>query len=117
MGLDVHVGEYESKEYVGEHLGAYSGFARWRTAIAKAKGFDLDEMDGFDGTKPWTSEPFQLILNHSDCDGGYSVEQVPELLQELYGINELNVDDYDQSDKLIGLCEVALMLNKPIEFA
>ena len=117
MGLDVHVGEYESKEYVSEHLGAYSGFARWRTAIAKAKGFDLDEMDGFDGTKPWTSEPFQLILNHSDCDGGYSVEQVPELLQELYGINELNVDDYDQSDKLIHLCMVSLKNGMPICFS
>ena len=63
-----------------------------------------------------TSEPFQLILNHSDCDDGYLVEQVPELLKELYGIKELNVDDYEQSDKLIRLCKAALLLNKSIEF-
>lgn len=117
MGLDVHVGEYETKGYVSERLGAYSGYARWRIAIANAAGFDLDEMDGFDGIKPWTTEPFQLILNHSDCDGGYSIEQIPELLQELYDIKILNVDDYEQSDKLIRLCKVALSLNLSIEFA
>ena len=117
MGLDVHVGEYESKEYVSEHLGAYSGFARWRKSIAHAKGFDLDDMDGFDGNVPWTNQPFQLILNHSDCDGEYSVADILELLDELHDIKQLNVDDYEQSDKLIRLCKVALLLNKPIEFA
>ena len=117
MGLNVHVGEYESKEYVSEHLGAYSGYGVWRYKIAKSKGFDLDEMDGFGGCIPWTNQPLQLILNHSDCDGGYSVKQVPKLLHELDDIKKLNVDDYDQTDKLIRLCKAALMLNKPIEFA
>ena len=117
MGLDVHVGEYESKEYVSEHLGSYSGYGRWRKEIAKAKGFDLDEMDGFFGCISWTDQPFQLILNHSDCDGGYSVEQVPELLQELYNIKNLNVDDYEQSDKLIHLCVVSLKNGMPICFS
>jgi len=116
MGLDVHVGDYESKEYVSEHLGAYSGYYRWRKAIAKAKDFDLDDMDGFDGNVPWTNQPFQLILNHSDCDGEYSMADIPELLDELHDIKQLNVDDYDQTDKLIRLCRAALVLNKPIEF-
>lgn len=116
MGLDIKVGEYESPEYTNEGLGAYSGFMRWRRSIAKAKGFNIDEMDGFDGCIPWTNQPFQLILNHSDCDGGYSLEQVPELLKELQEIKHLNVDNFNQTDKLIRLCKLALKLKLPIEF-
>ena len=117
MGLDVRVREDEENYIISEHLGSYSGFHFWRKAVAKAAGFDLDNMEGFGGKQEsWDGKPFPLILNHSDCDGGYSLEQILEVLREAEAIKKLNVDDYEQSDKFIRLCKVALEHKKPIEF-
>lgn len=116
MGLNVIVGEYETKEYLSEHLGSYSGYNQWRYNIASEMGFNLDEMTGFGGDMPWHKESFQLILYHSDCDGWYSVNQLHKLLEEVKGIKKLGIDDYDQSDKFIRLIEHAIKLNKPLEF-
>lgn len=116
MGLDVHVGDYESTEYMSEHLGSYTGYNTWRKAIAKAKGFNLDLMVGYGGEVSWNKLPFQLILNHSDWGDGYTVYQIPELLKELDEIKKLNVDDYDQTNKLIKLCKFALKTKKNIVF-
>lgn len=117
MGLDAHVGEYEAAEYVAEHLGSYGGYASWRSAIAKAKEFDLDKMQEFEGDESWEGKPFQLVLNHSDCDGEYTLEQIPALLEELKEIQKLGVDDYSQSETFIRLCEAVLKYKKPIIFA
>ena len=73
-----------------------------------SSGFYLNEMTGFCGVVPWDKEPFQLVLYHSDCDGNYSLNQIPKLLKELKEIKLLNIDDYDQSNKLIRLCKAAL---------
>lgn len=116
MGLDVRVRGSEDKVIDSECFGAYSGYAAWRRAIAQAKGFNIDDMDGFGGKTPWTDQPFQLILNHSDCDDGYSLEQIPEVLQEVEEIKKLGVDNYEQSDKFIRLCKVALENKKPLVF-
>lgn len=116
MGLDVSVGEYESPQYISERLGSCHGYSEWRSRIAECAGFELDEMVGFGGAWEWTNEPFQLVLNHSDCDGGYAVEVLSELLEELNKIKKLNVDDYDQSEKFIRLCSYAMKLQLPIKF-
>lgn len=120
MGLDAFVKtkEYGGGEYdcISERLGSYGGYAMWRKTIAEAKGFDLDKMEGFGGNESWEGKPFQLVLNHSDCDGEYTIDQIPALIEELKEIQKLGVDDYDQSDKFLRLCNAALELKKPIIF-
>jgi hypothetical protein len=91
MGLDASVGEYETPEYISERLGSYGGYAHWRQKVAEAAGFDLDKMEGFGGTESWEGKPFPLVLNHSDCDGEYTFEQIPELMTEL--IAKMEVSD------------------------
>ena len=120
MGLNIIVktkiyddGEYDS---VSEHLGAYSGYARWRESIAAASGFTLETMQGYGGTGTWDDKPFQLILTHSDCDGEYTIDEIPALRQEIDDIRKLNVDDYYQCEKMARLCDAAVEHNSPIEF-
>jgi hypothetical protein len=50
---------------------SYSAFDVFRQWLAKAEGFDLTEMSGFGGQRPWTdvSTTLQPLLNHRD-DGG-----------------------------------------------
>lgn len=123
MGLNVRVGEYNTKEYMCEEMGSYSRYNDWKRRIAKASGFNLDEMVGFDdkttdceGNIPWHKEPFQLILYHYDTDGLYSVNQLHLLLEEVNKIKQLGIDDFDQSDKFIRLITHAIKIKKPLMF-
>jgi len=116
MGLNIRVGEYESAEYMCEEMGSYGGYHHWREQIAKSVGFNLNEMVGFGGVTPWTDEPFQLILCHSDCDGLYTVNQLHKLLKEIHEIKRFGIDYLDQSDKYIKLINHAIKINKPLVF-
>ncbi|MFE6500725.1 hypothetical protein [Kitasatospora sp. NPDC057738] len=61
----------------------YTGFMRFRRAIATHEGIDLDQMNGFRiyGSNqpqiPWTAVTTALrpLLDHSDCDGELSPEE------------------------------------------
>lgn len=116
MTLDIHIGEYGSKDYMNEQIGSYGGYGRWRRSIAKASGFDLNKMTGYGGDTPWHNEPFQLILYHSYCDGQYSVNQLHLLLEEVKEIKKLEIDYNDQSNKFIRLITHAINIKKPLEF-
>ncbi|MFB7226949.1 hypothetical protein ACFCY9_04440 [Streptomyces fimicarius] len=50
---------------------SYTGFNMFREWLAKAEGFTLSEMYGFDGDRPWSSVTTTLapLLDHPD-DGG-----------------------------------------------
>lgn len=67
--------------------GPYSSFHRWRVAVAKSIGIDLDAMEGFkDGGAPWTpfdSDPIVKLLLHSDCDGSIAVADCGPLADRL----------------------------------
>ncbi|MER7789874.1 hypothetical protein [Streptomyces sp. NPDC097640] len=47
---------------------SYGGFAQFRRRLAHADGFDLDEMTGFGGDRPWAEVSTELepFLNHPD---------------------------------------------------
>lgn len=54
--------------------GSYSGFMRWRQAVAAAAGLpELERMEGYGGDIAWdqvSCDPaLKELLNHSDCDG------------------------------------------------
>jgi hypothetical protein len=89
MGLDFHNSD--------AHW-SYSGFARFRERLAKHEGFDLDEMQGFNGLRPWSEITTALkpLLDHSDGDGELTPEEcaqvAPRLREVLAGWEQ---DDYD----------------------
>ncbi|MFD7322076.1 hypothetical protein ACFV9D_13490 [Streptomyces sp. NPDC059875] len=50
---------------------SYSGFAAFRRRLAQAEGFELSEMWGFGGERPWSdvSTTLEPLLDHPDDDG------------------------------------------------
>ncbi|MFJ3138124.1 hypothetical protein ACIPK5_19765 [Streptomyces sp. NPDC086843] len=50
---------------------SYGGFTMFRRWPARAEGFELDEMDGFGGERPWDDVPTTLepLLDHPDDAG------------------------------------------------
>ncbi len=83
MGVDISVGEPGSEHYVREKLGSYTSFLSWKNDIAEQEGVDF--FKGYNGK-------FKLALIHQ---GNYKVEELPELLKQLYEIKKLNVKEYD----------------------
>ena len=56
---------------------SYSGFNNFRRRLAKEIGVDIDEMEGFNGDRPWSEVDDDIVhlLDHSDCDGDLSPNQ------------------------------------------
>lgn len=50
---------------------SYSGFAAFRRRLAETDGFDLSEMSGFGGERPWSqvSTALEPLLDHPDAGG------------------------------------------------
>lgn len=111
---------------------AYSGFNRFRRALAKHEGIDLDAMEGFrpydDPTwvgKPWDSVTTALkpLLDHSDCDGELSPEDcatvAPRLRKVIEAVWPAGFDySYDRRAGLLlaeGM-EAAAAAGEPLEF-
>lgn len=83
MGVDISVGDPESEDYVSESLGSYTPFLSWKNDIAEQEGIDF--FKGYNGK-------FKLVMIHQ---GDYKVEDLPELLDQLYEIKKLDVKEYD----------------------
>ncbi len=73
--------------------GSYTGFSRFRSAIAKVVGIDLHKMQGFgeygDADIPWASlpaDPLWTLLNHSDCDGELLAKDCVPIAERLEAI-------------------------------
>ncbi|MCF2526955.1 hypothetical protein [Yinghuangia soli] len=51
---------------------SYSGFAAFRRQLAAAEGFELAEMWGFGGDRPWSevTTPLAVFLDRPDDHGG-----------------------------------------------
>lgn len=93
---------------------SYGGFARFRNRLAAAIGVDLNQMEGYGGSRPWSEVHDDLVplLNHSDCDGTLSYEDAllvaPRLLRI---VAEWPDDDYDRSMAL----QFVDVLNEAVE--
>ncbi|MEU5045374.1 hypothetical protein [Streptomyces griseorubiginosus] len=50
---------------------SYTGFGVFRRWLARAEGFELNEMHGHGGQRPWNdvSTPLAPLLHHPDDDG------------------------------------------------
>lgn len=67
--------------------GSYSSFNRFRYALAKRIGIDLNDYKGYgdSGTKDLESidHPLMDLFNHSDCDGELTPEQCERIMKGL----------------------------------
>lgn len=101
--------------------GSYSSFHNFRKHIAKYVGIDdLEKMEGFGGSIPFSNFNHELIplLSHSDCDGELSVQ---ESKLTVIGLNKIipNIADEYYKEKAIQFrdgCLDAISKNEIIDF-
>ena len=85
---------------------------------------DLDEMEGFNGERPWSEVDDDIVplLNHSDCDGDLSPEQcviVATRLEELvksWTDDILGSYDKQRAQLLVEGMRKAAAAAEPLEF-
>jgi hypothetical protein len=115
MGLDLYVVERD-EEVFAERMSSYLGFHEFRKSWAQLLGFDLEDMQGFGGTRPWTTEPLQCFFNHSDCDGEISWQGAKQILVEARK-DPPKLPNYDWAFRvLIPACKTAVSKKLPISF-
>lgn len=107
--------------------GPYSSFGRWRKWLAKQIGFNLEEMQGYGGDRPFDEMDHDIkpLLNHSDCDGELSPEECKQIAN---GLKQIIDKVSNQSTDLIESrhievtiqfregCLLAYSQNETIEF-
>ena len=114
--------------------GPYSAFHRWRVAVAKAVGIDLENMRGFaifgetNDDIPWESlapDIVHVLLNHSDCEGEIAAEDCGPLADRLEELLPLLDDtphhsrfrtDRERARQFIAGLRLAVKNNEPVEF-
>lgn len=100
---------------------AYSGFMRFRDRLAEALGYtkSLRDMYDDDTYTCMENEPIYPLINHSDCDGDLTVEEMQQILPQLEDIiNRWDDEDYekDRGLLLIESMKEAINDNEPLEF-
>lgn len=103
---------------------AYSGFNRFREALAKHEGFNLNEMAGFCAppNRSWDeiTTPLKPLLNHSDCEDELTPDecrQVAPRLREVIAALWTESDyDYQHGMALAEGMECAASNGEPLEF-
>lgn len=115
MGLDLQVKHFRTEN---TKIGSYSGFNDFRETWGRHLGFELREMEGFGGSKPWTDEPLQSFFNHSDCDGDISPEDCKEILAQALIDKDKLTDEQSKYSMpiLIKFCKASIKYNTPMEF-
>ena len=116
MGLALLVRDQKGAEVYAERIASYFGFHEFRIAWARHLGFDLEHMEGFGGSQPWTSEPLQPFFDHADCEDVISWRDAQAILRKAKKdapkLNEFN----RQFRVLIDACEAAVEHRTPIIF-
>ncbi len=100
---------------------AYSGFMRFRSKLTETLGYTHSlNMMYEDGTYTrMQNEPIYPLIDHSDCDGNLSVEEMKQILPQLKDIiNRWPDNEYDKKRglELIEGMETAVTNNEPMVF-
>lgn len=116
MGLDLLVKGRQGQEVYGEKISSYSGFHAFRVAWAKLLGFDLNRMEGFEGTEPWNGKPLKSFFHHSDCDGFISWRHARAILRKACE-DAPRLPEFEWELRvLIAACEASVKNRTPIIF-
>lgn len=119
MGLDF---EIQGLGFEDGPSWTYSGFNRFREAIAAEIGVDLFDMEGFSGVTRWDafdSDPICILLNHSDCDGKIlpdDCERIAPRLKELMFVFDEDSWDYESGHKLVDMLTTCVKFDRPLRF-
>lgn len=83
----------------GEAHWAYSGFMRFRSLLAETLGYrtPLSEMYNSGTHDVMKNEPIWPLINHSDCDGELTVEEMKQILPQLIAIVNIWEGQHDGS--------------------
>ena len=86
---------------------AYSSFNRFRAALGREIGIDLDKMCGFGGKRSWSkmTDPIIPLLHHSDCDGDLAPEVCATVAPRLRELVKDWPDDCWDKRKALELAE------------
>jgi len=107
----------------GEAHWSYSGFMRFRARLIETLGLgNLNEMYG-DGSfyDKLKNIPIFPLINHSDCDGELTVEEMKQIIPQLdliITLWESNGGDYDseRARDFINGMKYAIEEDVPLEF-
>ncbi len=100
---------------------SYSGFMNFRNKLVETLGYthSLNSMYN-DGTYVnMKTEPIFPLIDHSDCDGGLTVEEMKQILPQLKCIvGKWPKDDYEKTRglELVEGMEISIELNEPMVF-
>ncbi|MEV6131214.1 hypothetical protein AB0M05_31160 [Streptomyces violaceusniger] len=97
---------------------SYTGFNKLREWLAEAEGFDLAEMHGFGGDRPWSSVFTTLapLLDHPDDDApDLTPAQCAAMLPRLEAISSDPVLQRHLDDTLQLVAVMRFCLNKDVE--
>lgn len=72
MGLYLCIYDEDDEELDGVEIGSYADFGVFRDAVAR-----------LEPSKEAALKRFPLLLGHSDCDGEWEWEEIPDLEREL----------------------------------
>ena len=104
----------------GRFIMSYSSFNEFREKIAKSIGFDMNEFQGFGGKRSWNEmkSPIKALINHSDCAGDLTVEEMKPLIPELEKVLLTWEDSWFKTclAELIESMQLAIKSKQPLEF-
>lgn len=104
MGMNISIGERDSKDYVSEKLGSNNTILSWYNEIEKRKGTDK-KFKYIYGSEEYTEDGCRI----------YKVEDLPKLLEELNEIYKLKIKGYyDVVKTFIRVCKIAIQRQLPI---
>lgn len=117
MGLDTTHGAWS---------GGYGSFSSWRNWLANKIGIQLNEMEGFLGSKKWKQLPpddLHILLNHSDCDGhiswkdcGKIAKRLSEILSTKDKADTENAYNWNKLEIFMNGCNLAFSKKQKLEF-
>jgi len=106
----------------GEAHWSYSGFSRFRNKLAETLGLDVPS-DGIYENGLYmrlADQPIFPLINHSDCDGDLTVEEMEQILPQLEKIVDIWATDIsgekERGTRLIESMKEAIASNEPLEF-
>ena len=105
----------------GDAHWAYSGFMRFRNKLAETLGYAVSLSTMYDDGSytRMRNEPIWPLIDHSDCDGDLTVEEMEQIIPQLENIsNHWDEHDYDKVHgfELIESMREAIAEDEPLEF-
>ncbi len=116
MALWLCVKDKEGRNVYLEMFSGWRSFHAFRCAWARHLGFDLDQMEGFDGTQSWEGKPLRAFFDHNDLDGTLSPSEAAEILKQAQTDAPQLPELALLFRRLTAACEAAVKEGMPIIF-